>query len=311
MGTDATLLPNHHDDEGETNVRHTLFVNPKSGSGTGDDRLDAALAALPDAEVVRIEPGVDLGSAVDAAIAADRVVVAAGGDGTVNAVAQHVVGRGVLGVLPWGTLNHFARDLGVDDPDVALETLRTGETATIDAGRVDGCVFVNNVGLGLYPELVRTREQHEHRVGKVMATIRAALTVIFRAEPVCGTVVIDGEKHPLRAWIVFVGNNCFGTERGALTRREQLDGGVLDVRILSAGKGALARVRGAVRATSGRAWSSKRLLAAKATDVRLVLDAHPMPVARDGEACDPVDHVDIEIVAGALQVLVPRPSPEG
>src|SRR3954452_14360751 len=291
-------------------MRHTLFVNPQSGSGTGDERLDAALAALPDADVVRIEPGVDLAERVAAAIAADRVVVAAGGDGTVNAVAQHMVGQGVLAVLPWGTLNHFATDLGVADPDVALETLRTGEVATVDAGRVDGRVFVNNVGLGLYPELVRTREQHEHRLGQFLATVRAALPVIFRAEPVCGTVVIDGEKQPLRAWIVFVGNNCFGTERGALTRRENLDEGVLDVRILSAGKGALARVRGTVRATSGRAWSGKRLLAAQANDVRLVLEAHPMPVAADGEAHDPVDHVDIEMVKGALQVLVPRPSPE-
>src|SRR6266496_3487397 len=78
-------------------------------------------------------------------------LVAAGGDGTVNAVVQHLVARGTLAVLPGGTLNHFARDLGVRNPERALEALERGEPRPVDLGRVDGKVFVNGVGLGLYP----------------------------------------------------------------------------------------------------------------------------------------------------------------
>ncbi|MGA8712584.1 MAG: diacylglycerol kinase family protein, partial [Roseiarcus sp.] len=94
-----------------------------------------------------------------------RLVVAGGGDGTINAVAGALAGRDTaLGVLPIGTLNHFARDVGIPlNLEAAVRTLFTGQVKKVDVGEVNGRVFVNNSGIGLYPRIVRVREEAQRR----------------------------------------------------------------------------------------------------------------------------------------------------
>ncbi len=130
---------------------YLLVRNPQSGSQADEELAAEARRRLPDVDSFDLEPRADLAGAIDRALLEDRVVVAAGGDGTVNAVAQHLVARGTLGILPGGTLNHFARDLGVRDPARALQALERGQPRAVDLGRVDGRVFVNSASLGLYP----------------------------------------------------------------------------------------------------------------------------------------------------------------
>src|SRR5476649_731552 len=95
-------------------------------------------------------------------------VVAGGGDGTINAVASVLAGSSVaLGVLPLGTLNHFAKDLNIPlDLDQAIATIARGTTAQVDVGDVNGRIFVNNSSLGLYPHIVRARDQQQRRLGR-------------------------------------------------------------------------------------------------------------------------------------------------
>ena len=112
------------------------------------------------------------------------VIVAGGGDGTVNAVASAIIGNSAikLGILPMGTLNHFARDLGIPiDMEKAVETIVTGHVKSIDVGEVNGKIFINNSGLGLYPAMVRLREglqKSGHR--KFLAAIWASLRIFAR-----------------------------------------------------------------------------------------------------------------------------------
>jgi diacylglycerol kinase family enzyme len=116
-------------------------------------------------------------------------VVAAGGDGTSSTVAQHLVGTpGVLGVLPAGTLNHFARDIGVADHDVALGVLARGRPRAVDVGRAGDRHFLNNAVVGLYPEAVEERGRVQHRVGKWPGLALGWLEVLARAIPLTGTV---------------------------------------------------------------------------------------------------------------------------
>jgi diacylglycerol kinase family enzyme len=262
---------------------------------------------LTDVESFELDPGADLAGAIDRALLEDRVVVAAGGDGTVNAVVQHLVARGTLAIIPGGTLNHFARDLGVRDPDRALETLERGEPRAIDVGRIDGRVFVNGIGLGLYPEVVQERDRSRQPLGRWVAAAAASVAVLRRATPLVGTVSVDGDARRLDAWIVFVGNNRFGTVPGRIGARERLDQGVLDVRLLEASGRTRGPVNLAWAVLRDRAWVGRRLVRAEARRVEVHVTARPRPLSLDGEVTDAVDHAVIEVVPRALRVLQPIP----
>jgi diacylglycerol kinase family enzyme len=248
----------------------------------------------------------DLAGAIDAATAEGRTVVAAGGDGTVNAVAQHLVGRGTLGVLPAGTLNHFARDLGIGDMEAGLEALRSGVTRTIDVGRLDGDrYFVNNAGFGLYPEMVYHRDKADWPGGKWVAAAGAAVRVLREGEPVTGTITADGDTRALLAWMVFIGNNRFGTTPGRVGQRERLDEGVLDVGLFLAGPRGARRSSMAWRVFRSLPWqTSRRLIRRDARRVEVRLHGEPRPVSWDGEVGDRARGMDAEIVPGAIDVVV-------
>src|SRR4029079_13230408 len=99
---------------------------------------------------------------VRAAAEQARVLGVCGGDGTVNAVAAVALERGLpLAVLPGGTLNHFANDIGAGEVDTVVEALRNGDAAQVDVGETDDGLFLNTASLGGYPEMVAFRERFE------------------------------------------------------------------------------------------------------------------------------------------------------
>ena len=264
---------------------------------------------LSDIRVVTLDDDVDLPGEVDRAVEEDRAVVTLGGDGTINSVAQHLVGRGTLGVIPGGTLNHFCRDLGLRSLDDALDALEAGDVRTVDVGKAGGRYFLNNAGMGLYPETVYERERHEHRVGKWRAMAAASARVMRRARPLVGTIEADGDARALLAWALFFGNNRFGTATGRIGTRERLDEGVLDVRLLTLGTRRARRSRLAWRVLRGRPWSPRRLVRKEATRATVHLESGPRLVSRDGESGEPTDQLEVEIVPGALRVIGPAEVP--
>jgi diacylglycerol kinase family enzyme len=286
-------------------VGFLIVTNPDAGSAADREVLDRARRRLADAETLELRPGVDLAEAVTEAVSDGRVVVAAGGDGTVNTLVQHVAARGTLGVLPLGTLNHFARDLGLRDPEDAVEALRRAESRSIDLGTVNGTYFVNNTGLGLYPEGVRERERSEDRWGKLVASIGATWRLLRTARPLVGTIEADGDRRALFAWVVFVGNNRFGTVPGRLGARTRLDEGVLDVAVVTARRRPTSRARAAWRLAKGKPWKSRRLVRTEARRVVVRLEGPARPVSLDGEHADPADLMDVGLVPGGLRVVVP------
>lgn len=281
-------------------MSYLLVANPSAGTD-GDDLLSHVRARLADAIVVRLEAGVDLGEHVASAVADDRLVVAVGGDGTVNAVAQHVVSAGgTMGVVPAGTLNHFARDLGLREADDAVAALESAETTTVDVGRVGERVFVNNLGIGLYPEVVRERERREDALGKWPALVASAVQVFRDFDPLDGVIEADGDRRVLEAAAVFVGNNLFSTDPGSIGTRERLDEGVLDLRIV--------RTSASMRARSNQAWHAitrrpRRVVRTTARRVTVDLRDGARPLALDGEEIGDHEHVDVGIVPGALRVV--------
>jgi undecaprenyl-diphosphatase len=278
-----------------------VVANP--GAGRGGEAAERTRREIDDARLLLLEPGIDLGAEIDDALAKEHVVVACGGDGTVNSVAQHLAGAvGVMGVVPGGTLNHFARDLGVRQLDVALETLRSGRERAVDVARAGDHVAVNTIVIGIYPELVQERDSRESRLGRGLATAVGATRALRVSDPLRGTITADGDARTLDARAVFIGVNRFSTRLGSHRGRERLDEGVLDLRLLL--------TRDGLRDRSLAAWRSVRnrpspALQRDATEVTIALVNGPRPFATDGEDLPATEDLRVVIEPGALRVLGP------
>ena len=158
-----------------------------------------------------------------------RTVVAGGGDGTVNAVAGSLVGTDTaLGVLPIGTLNHFAKDLGIPlGLEAAVRNIFTGQVIKVDVGEVNGRVFVNNSGVGLYPHIVRQREEEQrHGHVKWVAFLLAVGSVLRRYSRLRVRLHMDEAEALARVTpFLFVGNNRYEIAGLEIGKRASLDSG--------------------------------------------------------------------------------------
>lgn len=296
-----------------------MIMNAQAGSiGTAqaDERADAIRAAFAEAgvaiELYAVE-GSGLTAAARAAAAAGfEAVIAAGGDGTVNAVASALVdGKIPLGVLPLGTLNHFARDLGLPgDLAGAARAIAAGRTGLVDVGEVNGRIFVNNSSIGIYPELVLRREAEQRRrgIGKWRAFAIAAWRVLRRF-PMVAVHLVTGEATVLdRTPFLFVGNNPYRIAARALGTRDRLDGGHLAVYLVRA-RSRLKMLWLMARAIVQRVESVGDLEALEVTEARVALPRRPVPVALDGEVVRMASPLRYRIRPRALPVLrAPEPT---
>jgi diacylglycerol kinase family enzyme len=219
-----------------------IILNPGSGRGSGDE-LAARLIQLfatagREATVLVANPGRSVADQARRAVEDGcRIAVAAGGDGTVNAVVSAVAGTDIpLGILPLGTLNHFAKDLDIPlDLEPAVRLITQGVRRQVDVGEVNGAVFVNNSSIGVYPRIVALRSRrHASGLGKWVAAVWASLTVL-RRRPFMGVRIRTAEETLVRRTpFVFVGNNEYrmvGIHAGS---RESLTGGRLAVYVMHA-----------------------------------------------------------------------------
>ncbi len=161
-------------------------------------------------------------------------IVAAGGDGTVSAVAGELASSNLkMGVIPVGTLNHFAKDMhipvGVDE---AVAALAGGKSVKVDTVALNDLVFVNNSSIGVYPDAVRTRDKHAHRVGKWPAAVWGIGVHLRRPRAYRFELEIDGKKIYCRTPFIFVGNNNYNISQVGITNRTELTQGKLCIYIV-------------------------------------------------------------------------------
>jgi diacylglycerol kinase family enzyme len=261
-----------------------LIVNPRSGrdSPSAEQLRDAARER--GVAVRFLEEGDDLAEVARQANA--DVLGMAGGDGSLAAVAEVAIEQDVPFVcIPFGTRNHFARDLGLDrdDPLAALAAFHDGVERRVDVGRVCERLFLNNVSLGVYARLVHRREHHRRR-REALARLRAvALTLRDRRRRQRFT--IDG-KH-VRARLVLVANNPYTLDLLSLGERERLDEGKLHLYI----------PHGFRRIT----WEER-----SCTELEIGSPLPRIRTAVDGEPVELESPLAFRIEPGALRVLVPR-----
>jgi diacylglycerol kinase family enzyme len=239
-----------------------------------------------------------------------RAVVAGGGDGTVGSVAGALVGTDrPLGVLPLGTLNHFAKDLHIPlSLEAAARNVCEGREALVDVGEVNGQVFVNNSSLGLYPRIVRRREKLQEREGsgKWAAFLRASLAVLRRYPFLSVRLDADGQRIVRRTPFVFVGNNEYQMESLGMGSRACLDAGCLSLYVAHR-TGRLGLLRLALSALFGRLQQAHDFDALSAEEI-WVETRRPkrLPVATDGEVNVMTTPLHYRVRPAALKVIVPR-----
>jgi diacylglycerol kinase family enzyme len=287
-----------------------VLFNPKSGPAyrrvSVDDLKQRLLAHGVNAQVIALRENAQIGRMAKTIGQDCEVLVAAGGDGTVSAVAAVVAGTEIaLGVLPLGTLNHFARDLGIPlELDGAIETLVRGKRACVDVGDVNGRKFVNNSSIGMYPRIVGLR-QREQRVGynKWMALGIAVLTVLRRFP--FWTVRVHAQDRVVkqRTPFVFVGNNEYELEGLQIGRRGAVNGGRLFLYV-AARTTRFGLVRMALAALFGRLNRKRSLQMFDVTEAWIETRRKRVKVSTDGEVSWMQSPLHYRLVPLGLKVIV-------
>ena len=292
-----------------------MISNAKSGP-TRRAELATTLRDLfakhgAEAKIELVEEGVQLIDVAKRAIADGcRTLVAAGGDGTINAVASTVVGTDVvLGVLPLGTLNHFAKDLGIPlELEAAVSTIVDGEVRAVDVGEVNGKTFVNNSSLGLYPTLVKKREEHQSLGRSKWSAFAIAMwTVMGRYPLVQVAIEVDGRQISRKTPLVFIGNNRYVIEGLRLGKRERLDAGTLCV-YLTRDVSRAKLCWFALRALFGKLRDEKDFDALETTGLKIRTSGKHARISADGEIDRLAIPLEYRIRPKALKVVVPRVS---
>ena len=293
-----------------------VIVNGAAGAGSSANLLSMFGDAGVPARLVPLRPGADLSVvAADMAREKPRIIVAGGGDGTISAVASALAGTGIaLGVLPLGTLNHFAKDLRIPlDTMDAVRTIAAGNTLEVDVGVVNGRIFINNSSLGLYPHIVRGRDTQQRRLGrsKWYALAWATLTAVRRSRLLNVRIALDdGERH-CSARFIFIGNNAYTMEGFNVGARERLDAGHLSI-YLSSRRSRWHLVTLALRALVGRLHQAEDFVAMSARTLEIETRVRrSLHVATDGEVTRMDMPLEYSIRPRALRVIVPAPAEGG
>jgi diacylglycerol kinase family enzyme/membrane-associated phospholipid phosphatase len=238
---------------------------------------------LPDAKILEVPPGEDIAALLRDAAAGARILGVAGGDGTVNVAAGVAVdtGRPLL-IIPAGTFNHFATDLGVHSVQESLTALRSGDAVLVDVGTAGQRCFVNTSSTGVYADLVHAREQLESGLGKWPAVLFALARVMRHSRPT--ELVVNGRRR--RLWLLFAGNCRYEPLGFAPSYRPDLSDGKLDIRIVDAGP-PLARARLLTAVLTGTLGRCRVYKAWTAASIDLASGSgDPIRLSLDGEVSD-------------------------
>ena len=289
----------------------TVIVNARSGKTSKLDATDGLRDAFEArgarVQVVPVPNPLDISVRAKEAATRGDIVVAAGGDGTVSAVAAVAVETGAtLGVLPMGTLNHFAKDLGLPlDRDQAIAVIAEGRACDVDVAEVNGRIFVNNSSVGIYPRMVWEREAEQQRGRpKWVAFAIAVMRTWRRYRMVVARLVVDGKETIVRTPFVFIGNNQYKAEGFDLGGRTTMDDGRLSI-FLAPECGQFEFLALPLRALTRRLGRDAPFVGFSVDTLAIDVPRPRVSVALDGEVAMMRSPLRYRIRPRALRVVVP------
>jgi YegS/Rv2252/BmrU family lipid kinase len=290
-----------------------VCVNRSSGAAARSEReAEEIRAALANAGIkgrVELLDGAAIAEqAKKAAEAGTELIVVGGGDGTISAAAGALAGTGTsLGILPLGTLNHFARDLGIPMKlDEAAKVIAAGQTRVVDVAEVNGRTFINNSAIGLYPLMVIDRDLQQQRLGrsKRFAMVVAALRALARFHHDRLTLTVNDEQARLDTPLLFVGNNDYRIDIGAPGHRGSLQDGKLCVLVMrkNTRRGLFVA---SIRALLNRTRPDDMVRLDDVARLRVASRRTHLPISVDGEVTALTSPLDYKVRRRALKVIAP------
>ena len=292
-------------------ARVPVLINRQGGAASRDPKIaETVTKALQDAGV---EADVELIGGGDCAVRCtaiaergDELAIVGGGDGTISAAAAALAGsKTKLGILPLGTLNHFARDLGIPaDLGEAAKLIASGRSRQVDVAEMNEHIFINNSAIGLYPLMVIDRDLQRKRLGrsKKLAMIVASVRTLARFGHQRLTLTVNDEKERVDTPLLFVGNNDYRIDLGAPGQRESLEDGQLCVMVMRK-KTRRGLIAASVRALFNRTRDDDMEKIEGVERLRVATGRSRLTVSLDGEVVAAAPPLDYKIRKGALRVI--------
>lgn len=294
-------------------ARIPVLINCSAGTvdnreGLSERITQAFAKAKVDAEVELIEGGK---CEIRCRTFADRgteLVVVGGGDGTLSAAASALAGtKTALGILPLGTLNHFARDLALPLKwKEAVDLIARRPERSVDIGQMNDRIFVNNSAIGLYPLMLIDRDLQRMKLGRTKrrAMMVASFRTLWRFGHERLTLTINDEKARVDTPLLFVGNNRYRTDIAAAGRRESIDEGFLSVYVMRK-KTRRGFIAASIRALFNRARDDDMVRVERVERLRVTSRRASLAVSLDGEVVRATPPLDYRIRKQALRVIAP------
>lgn len=292
--------------------RVTVILNAKSGrkdAGARTDELRRRLGPAVGELILRpVRSGADIAPAARAAVArGSHVVAALGGDGTQSAVAGQLAGTSAaMAVLPGGTFNYFAREIGVETLDQALDALLAGKLARRDLGAVNDRIFINNASFGLYPRILESREVIYRRWGRSRIAAYGSVLVGLSGlrKPMHLTVTAGGARQDFHTPLAFVARSAFQLDHLGLEGAEAVRRGQFAL-FVAKGRTRRALVAAALRLAFGRMARGADFDLVVADTLTIETARRRRLVALDGEKAKMTAPFRLRVLPGALRVIVP------
>ena len=292
-----------------TASRGILFLNPRAGSVQDGGASLRDLATEHGLRVVDVTPDIDLRALIRESLQAGlRTFVVAGGDGSIHHVAQALVGtEGILGIVPAGTVNHFARDLDlpVDDWRACFDIAVRGKVHQVDVGRINGVYFLNSVMLGIYPTISEYREKFRSMHSRWRAYFKAARLALHHFPHVNLIVELEGRVETFRTQMFTVAVNAYDlTEKGMVSSKTTFHDGRLSIYSLSF----MSRwqfIRAAAKYFRGKIMEVEGFRRISTPALRVDTGRRQLHISVDGELVDLKPPLQIAAVPSSLLVRGP------
>ncbi|WP_375690895.1 diacylglycerol/lipid kinase family protein [Pseudooceanicola sp. LIPI14-2-Ac024] len=304
----------------ETPARTTLadaifvVINPGSGRKAGQlslEEMEERLRALPrDTRLEHVKDGTDIGALARTALDEGYgTIVAAGGDGTICAVASELAGEDVtMGVIPMGTFNFFARGLGIpEDVEGAIRVLEDGTPTPVNLGEVNGRIFLNNASLGAYPAILDQREGIYKRWGRSrVAAYWSVLTALLSfKKPLRMQITVDGTRHRRRSALAFVAMSAYQLDTYQLDGADAVRDGRFALYV-APDTGRFGLILQAIRLAGRRMKPGRDVELITGEDILIETNRKRRLLARDGEKETIEDPFHFKVRHDALRILAPH-----